>query len=149
MSELNTEFLFEVTVTLGEERIAIGDAGRGTRSIVTLTGGSFEGPHLRGEVLPLGADFLVQRTDGVTRLDVRLALRTDDGADIYVTYLGLVHNQSLGPLGELEEGAMYFRTTPQFETGDERYQWLNRILAVGVNQPSEEGTVTYRVYAVL
>lgn len=149
MSELKTEFLFEMTATLAEERIAVGDAGRGTRSIAVVTGGTFEGPHLRGEVLSVGGDFLVRRSDGVTRLDVRIALRTDDGADIYVTYPGLVHNQSLGPLGELEEGANYFRTTPQFETGDERYQWLNRIVAVGVNQPSEAGSVSYRIYAVL
>ena len=76
-------------------------------------------------------------------------LRTDDGADIHMTYSGLRHQQSLGPLGELPEGEYYFRTAPTFETGAEKYLWLNRILAIGSALPSEPGTASYRVYAVL
>lgn len=149
MDELKSEFLFELTATLNTDRHQIGDGGRGTRGIIEVTGGSFEGPHLRGEVLPFGADFLTVRSDGVAELDVRIILRTDDGAEIYMTYLGLSHTQSLGPYGAPGEGERYFRTTPRFETGAEQYQWLNQILAVGVGQPSEPGMVRYLVYAIL
>ncbi len=149
MDELKSEFLFEATGTLKTDSHQIGDGGRGTRRIVEVTGGSFEGPHLRGEVLPFGADFFAVRSDGVAELDVRIILRTDDGAEIYMTYAGLRHTDSLGPDGEIPEGERYFRTTPRFETGAEQYQWLNRILAVGVGQPSEPGTVRYLVYAIL
>jgi hypothetical protein len=149
LSEVETEFLLEMTATLSSEPVAVGDAGRGTRSIAIVTGGSFEGPHLKGDVLPVGGDFLVRRTDEVTQLDVRIALRTDDGADIYVTYGGVIHTQGLGPVGGPAEGERYFRTTPRFETGEERYQWLNRVVAVGVNQPSDPGSVRYRIHAVL
>lgn len=149
MDELKSEFLFEMSATLNTDSHQVGDGGHGTRRIIEVTGGTFEGPHLRGEVLPFGADFLAVRSDGVAALDVRIILRTDDGAEIYVTYPGLSHTQSLGPYGEIPEGERYFRTTPSFETGAEQYQWLNRILAVGVGQPAEPGTVRYLVYAIL
>ncbi len=150
MTELRTELLFEMTATLNMDHWhAIGDIRRGERLIVEVTGGTFAGAHLRGEVLPFGADFAVCRTDGVTELDVRVILRTDDGAEIYAFYPGLNHQESLGPLGELPEGERYFRTMPRFETGAEQYQWLTRIVSIGVQQPSERGAVAYRVYAVL
>ena len=149
MDELKSEFLFELTATLNTDRHQIGDGGRGTRWIIQVTGGSFEGPHLRGEVLPFGADFASVGSDGVVALNVRIILRTDDGAEIYVTYPGLSHTQSLGPYGEIPEGERYFRTTPRFETGAEQYQWLNRIFAVGVGQQAPPGTVRYLVYAIL
>ncbi len=149
MNELKSEFLFELSATLNTDSHQIGDGGHGTRRIIEVTGGSFEGPHLRGEVLPFGADFLAVRSDGVAELDVRIILRTDDGAEIYMTYLGLSHTQSLGPYGEIPEGERYFRTTPRFETGAEQYQWLNRIFAVGVGQQAPPGSVRYLVYAIL
>lgn len=150
MTELNAEFLFEMTATLNTDAVQdVGDAGAGRRSIVEVTGGTFEGPHMRGKVLPFGADWVMRRTDGVSQLDVRITLLTDDGATIFMHYPGLLHTDSLGPLGDLPDGERYFRTTPRFETGAEQYRWLNRILAVGVGQPSEPGMVRYRIYAVL
>jgi len=148
--ELRTEWLYDLTATLDMDNIhQIGDFGGGQRVIYPVTGGTVEGPHIRGEVLPFGADFAVIRTDNVPVLDVRVIIRTDDEADIYVYYPGLSHSQSLGPYGELPAGERYFRTTPRFETGAEKYQWLNRILAVGVGWSDRPGTVSYRVYAVL
>ena len=117
--------------------------------VVVVIGGSFEGPHLCGTIEALGGDWVVRRSDGVSEFDVRALLRTDDGAEIHMTYGGYNHQQSLGPLGELPEGERYFRTQPKFETGDERYQWLNRIVAVGTGWSDAPGTVSYRVYGVL
>lgn len=147
--ELRTEFLMDLHATLNEQSYPVGDAGRGTRVVVAVSGGTFEGPHLRGTIEPAGGDWLVRRTDDVVQLDVRGLLRTDDGATIQITYGGYRHQQSLGPLGELPEGEIYFRTQPVFETGDERYAWLNRIAAIGVGMPADPGSVTYRIYAVL
>ena len=147
--EPRTEFLMELTATLSQEVYRVGDGGRGARTVVVVNGGTFEGPHLRGTVAPAGGDWVVRRSDGVSQLDVRAVLRTDDGADIQITYGGYNHQQSLGPLGDLPEGERYFRTQPLFETGDERYDWLNRIVAVGIGRSDAPGTVSYRIYAVL
>ncbi len=149
MDELKTEFLFEMKAYLDRDGAQpIGETPNGTRSVVYVTGGSFEGPELRGEVLPGGGDWVVRRPDGVTVLDVRITLRTDDDALIYMQYRGLAHNLAVRPGDAAEGGERYFRTAPYFETSDERYTWLNRIIAVGVGGQQVEGGVGYRVYAV-
>jgi hypothetical protein len=108
----------------------------GTRITVQVDGGSFTGPKLSGFVVGPSADWAVARADGSLRLDVRLLLRTDDGADIYMSYTGV----------GLDGGAR-LRTAPLFETGDERYAWLNTVQAVSTG--SSDGTaVDYQVYAL-
>jgi hypothetical protein len=108
----------------------------GTRVTVQITGGTFSGPRLTGTVIAPSADWAVVRPDGTIKLDVRVLLRTDDGADIYMSYPGI----------GLDGGAR-LRVAPQFETGDERYAWLNAVQAVGTG--SSDGTVVdYQVYEV-
>jgi hypothetical protein len=150
LGELRTEWLYDLRATLDMENIhEVGDSGSGGRTIYPITGGRIEGRHISGDLLPFGADFALWRTDGVGVLDIRALLRTDDGAEIYVSYPGLSHDHSLGPLGELAPGERYFRTTPRFETSAEKYTWLNRIFAVGVGWFEPPNTVAYKVYAVL
>src|SRR4029077_9370771 len=72
-------------------RQELGTVPHGIRSIVPVTGGDFEGPRLRGKVLPGGDDWLLLRPDGVLELDLRITLETDDGALIYMTFQGLRH----------------------------------------------------------
>ena len=112
----------------------------GSRRIYNVTGGTFVGPKLRGVVLPGGGDWLRRRADGVSELDVRATLKTDDDELIYVYYRGIVATSS---------GGLYFRTTPVFETGSEKYAWLNNIISVGVNRPAEQGKVSYDIYEIL
>ena len=108
----------------------------GTRVTVQVDGGSFSGSRLSGFVVGPSADWAVVRPDGTLKLDVRVLLRTDDGADIYMSYSGIGLN-----------GGARLRTAPQFETGDERYTWLNAVQAVSTG--SSDGTaVDYQVYAL-
>jgi len=92
----------------------------GTRVTVQVDGGTFTGPKLSGTVIGPSADWAVARADGSIKLDVRVLLRTDEGADVYMSYSGI----------GLDGGAR-LRTAPTFETGDERYAWLNSVQAVG------------------
>ena len=153
MAELKSEFLFEMTVELGGMQ-ELGQTPFGTRRIAVVAGGAFEGPRLRGKLVP-GAvgDWLLARADGALQLDVRATLEAEDGALIYMTYRGIRH----GPAEVLERLARgeavdpseyYFRIAPFFETGDERYAWLNRIVAVGVGERRPEGPI-YRIYEIL
>ncbi len=113
----------------------LGTVPHGIRSIVPVTGGDFEGPRLRGKVLPGGDDWLLLRPDGVLELDLRIALETDDHALIYMTFQGLRH----GP---------YFRTLPRYETSSEAYAFLNRIICVGVGEARPDGAV-HRIDEIL
>ena len=70
----------------------IGAVPHGTRRTALLSGGAFEGPRLRGTVLPGGsADWLLLRADGVLEMDLRVTLQTDDGALISMKSFGLRH----------------------------------------------------------
>ena len=121
----------------------IGAGPHGTRITAPITEGHFDGPRLRGRVLPGGGDWTLLRTDGVLELDLRVTLETDDGALIHMTSLGLRHGPAevLAALarGEVvDPTAYYFRTLPRFETGHPKYEFLNRLLAVasGDRRPS-------------
>lgn len=131
---MNLRKLFRAEITLAAP-LELGGTPLGRRRIIGITGGSFAGERLSGRVLPGGADWQVIRADGVADLDARYTLETNDGALVYVTNRGYRH----GPRDILEKLAVgqsvdpslyYMRTTPLFETGDERYAWLNRIVCV-------------------
>lgn len=132
--------------------VAIGSGPAGIRQIYDVTGGQFEGPRLKGKLLPSGGDWLLIGPDGVGRLDVRTTFETNDGARIYVQYFGvLVINEkvaaALAQGEETQYGDSYFVTQPRFETGDERYAWLNSIVAVAEGRVLPNA-VEYRVFQV-
>lgn len=79
-----------------------------------------------------------RRPDASTMLDLRVALKTDDGERVYIWYRGIVARKT---------GGLYFRTT-YFETASEKYAWLNTVAALGVNKPAP-GKVAYKVFEIL
>jgi hypothetical protein len=133
--------------------IEVGAGPFGTRSIFDVKGGTAEGPRLRGKLLPSGGDWLLMDADGVGHLDVRGALETDDGARIYIQYHGIVEMNekvvsALAGGEETDFGDTYFMTSPRFETGDPRYQWVNRIVAVAEGRVLPNA-VEYNVYQLV
>jgi hypothetical protein len=133
--------------------ISIGATPGAFRRLGVVSGGAFEGERLSGEVLDGGNDWLDLRDDRSTTLDVRLALRTNDGALIAMTYRGVRHGPA-DVLARIDRGeevdpqSYYFRVSPMFETASETYGWLNRIVAVGVGHRLPQGPV-YSVFEVL
>lgn len=116
--------------------VDVGTGPYGLRRIFDVTGGSFEGPRMRGKLLPSGGDWILVGPDGHGRLDVRATLETHDGALVYLSYYGVIemNEKIVAALGKgvpSSYGDSYFMTTPRFETGDARYAWLNRIVCVG------------------
>ena len=131
----------------------LGTVPHGIRSVVPVTGGDFEGPRLRGKVLPGGGDWLLLRPDGVLELDLRITLETDDHALIYMTFQGLRHGpaDAIATLGRgevVDPARYYFRTLPRFETSTETYAFLNRIVSVGVGEGRPDGAV-HRIDEIL
>src|ERR1700744_6098998 len=88
MAEIRTQHLLTMKLAVNGMQ-AVGDTPSGNRRIGLVAGGTFEGPKLKGTVLPGGADWIIVRPDGVTTLDVRIVLQTDDGAAIGLQYRGL------------------------------------------------------------
>ncbi len=145
------EPLFEMTADL-QKPLEVGATPAGERRVFMVTAGTLEGPAMRGAVLPGGGDWLLRRPDGVSELDVRVTLRTDDEQLIYMRYRGI---NDMPPAvadrrrrGErISPDEYYFRTTPVFETASPKYAWLNRIITVGVGEVRSD-KVAYTVYAV-
>jgi len=149
---MDSRLLMTLQVKVGSLQ-KIGVVPHGTRTTAIITEGHFEGPRLRGKVLPGSADWTLLRSDGVLELDLRLTLASDDGALIYMTSFGLRHGPpdviaALGRGEQVDPSAYYFRTTPRFETAHAAYMFLNRLIAVGTGDRRPEGPI-YTIHEVL
>ena len=124
------EFVMQLRVTIGGA-YAVGETAHGRRVVIPITGGTFEGPRLKGTVVNGGADYQLVSSDGSrTEVEAIYSIRTDDGTYIHVRNRGIVCS------GMDEDGrpTSYFKTAPQFEApADGRYSWLNN--AIFVCQP--------------
>ena len=133
--------------------LSVGATPGAFRRVGVVPGGLFEGERLSGEVLEGGSDWQTVRSDGASALNVRLVLKTNDDALIGMTYQGVRH----GPpevIARIEKGEVvdptsyYFRITPVFETAAPKYDWINRVVAVGIGHRRAHGPI-YSVFEVL
>jgi hypothetical protein len=122
----------------------VGQVPAGTRRIVQILGGTFEGPGIKGKVPPGGADWQIIHGDGFSDLDTRYTLETDKGQIIYVQNAGMRHappeiSQKLLAGQPVDPALVYFRTVPTFETSAPELQWLTRAIFIGIGerQPSD------------
>jgi hypothetical protein len=121
--------------------IEVGAGPAGTRMILEVASLEFTGDRLTGKLLgAAAADWAVLSPDGTGTLDVRGTVRTDDGATILVQYNGRL---------DASRGLQFPMTVyaaPRFETGDQRYAWLNRIQAIGKGTLAEDLSLEYEWY---
>lgn len=147
--------LFDMIIDL-DPQLDFGPGPVGNRVLFGSAGGRFKGPEVSGEVLAGGGDWTLFRPTGVMTLDVRLTLRMEGGDLVLMTYGGRwvippgLRRDMADPATryQLEPSRYYFRTNPLFETGSERYGWLNDIVCVGTGY-LVEGGVAYKVFQAL
>jgi hypothetical protein len=143
-----TEYAFTVRASLSPT-LLVGQGPEGVRRYVPITGGTVEGPRVKGIVLPAGGDTQVLRIDEVLAVEARYLIRTHDGVHIAVVNRGLRH----GPravIGRLTDGQpvapteYYFRTVAQFEAPLESdYAWLNRSLFMGTAERHADAAIVH------
>ena len=133
--ELVSLVRFEITL---KAPFVIPDTPVGTRMIFEIESATAEGDRLRGKLQgQANGDWMTLGADGTGALDVRALLETHDGALVYIQYHGRTDLSSGGP------APIYI--APRFETGDERYRWLNKVQAVG--KGSYDGTtLRYEIF---
>jgi hypothetical protein len=124
----------DLVVSVGEP-IEIGHIAGNLRRVIPIAGGEVKGPRLRGKVLPGGADFQIMRADGVTDLQARYVIETEERQWIYVENSGVRYGapelmEKLRRGEPVDPALVYFRTTPRFETSAPGYEWLMRNLFV-------------------
>jgi Protein of unknown function (DUF3237) len=140
-SIMSIELIPLATATLTVDApLMLGTVSGGTRVIGEISDAHWVGDRLNARQLGhAAADWALLDTNGVGQLDIRCALKTDDGANIYVRYTGRMIQTETGPI-------LY--TTPIFETSDDRYNWLNSVQAVAKGTVNAEGFLIYEVYEV-
>ena len=152
-SELNSKWAFDLHLNLDRTQIQpIGEVGTKKRAIVPISGGRFEGPTMKGLVLPGGADWVSINPDGNFEIDVRLTLKTAENELIYTSYQGVfwADEPSLKKYykGELlNENQCYIRTVLKFETSSSRLSRLNQRLFIGKGSQTPSG-VKYAIFEV-
>ena len=145
--------VYRLEATLGEP-YDIGDvSGQGHRRILPLTGGTFTGPELNGNVLAgVSADWQIVLPDGTVLGDIRYTLQTDDGALLYVQSQGVRDGSSevlarLARGDDVDASEDTFRTSTQIETASRELDWLNKGVFVSVGGRSAQGVI-YETYEV-
>lgn len=130
------EFVLELKVKLGQA-FGVGQVTQGNRFVIPITGGTFEGPDIKGEVLPGGADYQMQNSDkGRTDLEAIYCIRTDDGVSIHVRNYGIIAGN-------------YFYCSPKFEAPlDSKYAWLNNAIYICKPSGFMDGGIALKVWRV-
>lgn len=147
------EFIFEATVTLDPPR-EVGITKYGKRRIIGINGGTFEGPNIKGVVLPGGADWQTVREDGTADLVATYSLKTDDGVIIFIENKGIrtAPKEVLARLAKGEDvpaSEYYMRTSASFEVDAEsKYNWLNKSIVISTGM-RKANSVILRFYKVL
>ena len=152
MEQPDLEFAFEIRLDVSS-KLELGKTAKGIRRIIPISGGDFEGPGLKGKIVPGGSDWQLIRFDSVTEIVARYLLKTDDGALITIVNSGLRHGpaeimERMANGEEVEPNLYYFRSVPVFETSDPKYDWLTRniFIANGIRKTAK---VLIQVWKVL
>jgi hypothetical protein len=151
--EPELRFAFEVRADIapGEH---IGNGEGDVLDFTPITGGTVDGPRLRGTIVPGGGDWAVQRGAALFELDARYLIRAEDGALIDIVNRGYWRALTPEALAraqageELDESETYFRTSPVFRTDAPAHRWLAETVFVGMAR-DDAGQICIRIYEVL
>lgn len=124
----------------------LGSGRAGQRRIIPIAGGTITGEKINGSLLNLGADWQTVFDNGLTELDTRYAMKTDDDAIIEIINFGYRHGPAevLAAIARGEDvspDSYYMRTHARLETGDKRYEWVNKTLFIGTGARFKQAVV--------
>ena len=139
------EFVMQLHVTL-DQPYSVGEIPNGRRTVIPITGGTFEGPLLKGTIINGGADYQLASKEGYrTQIEAIYSIKTDDGVYIHVRNRGII---CMGKDGN-GNPSFYFRAAPQFEAPtNSKYAWLNNAIYVCAPAPGQQGGITLNVWKV-
>jgi hypothetical protein len=146
-------FAFEARVDVAPSE-HVGNGVGDVLDFTPITGGTVDGPRLRGTVVPGGGDWSVRRGPTVCELDARYLIRADDGALVDIVNRGYYCTETPEEMARMEAGEeldaaeVYFRTSPVFRTDAPQHRWLAETVFVGLAR-DEAGQICIRFYEVL
>lgn len=151
-TEPKLTFAFELHATLGPATEVGKLANGAVRRIIPVTGGTFQGPGIKGTVLAGGADWQIVTPDGLAVLDARYTLQTDAGQFIYVSNKGIRHGQPevlkrIASGEDVDPSDYYMRTVLEMEASAPELEWMRRSLFLGSGARVKDAVIIafYRV----
>jgi hypothetical protein len=152
MLELKSTYIGELKIEVTGTYM-LGGTPLGQRRLDRLDKGHFKGPKIQAEIMAGGMDLLLGGSDGAVRPDVRLVLKLDDGETLLIVYRGVRHGtpevmERIAKGEPVLPNEYYLRTGLVFETASRKYDWMNRIVGVGVGRRAP-GAAIYDVFEIL
>lgn len=152
MLELKSTYIGELKIEVTGTYM-LGGTPLGQRRLDRLDKGHFKGPKIQAEIMAGGMDLLLGGSDGAVRPDVRLVLKLDDGETLLIVYRGVRHGtpevmERIAKGEPVPPNEYYLRTGLVFETASRKYDWMNRIVGVGVGRRAP-GAAIYDVFEIL
>ena len=136
------ELAFTANVTIAPLE-TVGKTYQGTQRIIPITGGAFQGPHIRGVIVPGAADWNLIRNDGANSVEAYYFLRTDDGVIVKII------NKGTFPANSGGAGARPRFTIPVFEAPIGKYDWLNTGAFVGTLKVLPKNIIQIGVFQIV
>jgi hypothetical protein len=135
------DYAFTARITLAAP-VEQGEVAGGRKRFIAITGGTVDGPMLKGTVLPGGGDWQIIMPGGLTKVEARYFLQSADGTVIEITNPGVrvaspEVTEKLAKGEKVDPSAYYFRTTPRFDVKPGPQEWLARsaFVARGIRTP--------------
>jgi hypothetical protein len=126
---------------------------RGSRQYWEMTEATLTGSRIRAQLGMPGGDWMIYGSDGFGRPDVRVQFVTDDGVLVLLHYTGLVERTAAFTTAA-DAGAetawddQYMRMTMTFDTGSEKYAWLNQRLFLARGRLAGKNEIEYEIYTL-
>jgi Protein of unknown function (DUF3237) len=147
------KFAFEIRADIAPSE-HVGNGAGDVLDFTPITGGTVDGPRLRGTILPGGGDWSIQRGPTVYELDARYLIRAEDGPLIDVVNRGFYRTATAEAMAramageDIDPSEVYFRTSPVFRTDAPAYRWMAEAVFVGLARDEDE-QVCVRFYEVM
>jgi hypothetical protein len=126
---------------------------RGKREYWEMSEGTLRGPRIDARIAMPGGDWFAVSGDRFGRPDVRVQFITGDGSLILLHYTGLVERTAAFTRAaeagtETQWTDQYMRMAMSFDTGAEKYAWLNESLFIAEGRLAGPSEIEYGVYRV-
>jgi hypothetical protein len=147
---VSTEYLMTLYAPLGPSQEV--DASLEVNEV--RPGGWVKGPRIKGTLLAPAGDWSRVLPSGVSRLDVRATIKTDDGALIYISYNGIFKDSEDTDARALKGEVMtskdlYLVIAPTLQTSSRKYDWLNAVQCIGkMVSYKNDSYVKYDIFVV-
>jgi hypothetical protein len=150
MLELQKAMVYRLTAMRGPLDPTAGSP-RGTRQYWEMSAGTLSGDGINATMALPGGDWMSMSPDGFWRPNVRVQWLTDDGAVLLMHYTGLVEqNARFKAAAEHDQETAfddhYMRMVVTFDTGAERYRWLNERIFVARGRLLGASQIEYEIY---